>query len=68
MLGTVNLGAHYTDAMQFSASMVSSGATLTVTLGTPGSGTRNTIVLPTTMTWSSYGSSAVESGLPDVDF
>lgn len=68
-LGTINLGAQYASALQFTgSSMTSSGATLTVVLGTPGSGTRNTISLPTTMTWSSYGGSAIESGLPDVEF
>ena len=68
-LGTVDLGAQYADPLQFTASSMSaSGATLTVVLGTPGPGTRNTSSLPTTMTWSSYGGSAVESGLPDVEF
>jgi hypothetical protein len=68
-LGTVDLGAKYSNALQFTgSSMTASGATLTVVLGTPGPGTRNTISLPTTMTWSSYSGSVTESGLPDVEF
>jgi hypothetical protein len=68
-LGTVDLGAQYSTALQFTgSSMTASGATLTIVLGTPGPGTRTTISLPTTMTWSSYGGTAIESGLPDVEF
>jgi hypothetical protein len=68
-LGTVDLGGHYTGAVDFTGSTMSAtGATITVVLGTPGPGTRNTIALPTNMTWSSYGGSANESGLPDIDF
>jgi hypothetical protein len=67
-LGTINLGAKYCDALQFAGSMTSTGSTLTVTLGTPGAGTRSTVLVPTTMNWSSYGNTALESGLPDVEF
>ncbi len=68
-LGTVDLDAHYTGKIDFTSStMTASGDTITVVLGTAGAGTRNTISTPTTMTWTSYGGSAGESGVPDIDF
>jgi hypothetical protein len=68
-LGIVDLGAHYTGKIDFTGStMTATGDTITVVLGTAGGGTLNTISTPTTMTWTSYGGSADESGVPDVDF
>jgi hypothetical protein len=68
-LGSVDLGGNYANTVDFTGStMTASGNTITVVLGTPGSGNRHTVGSPTTMTWTCPTGTATESGAPDPEF
>jgi hypothetical protein len=67
-LGLVNLQANYANAMTFAATMTLSNDTITIVLGASSGGTLHTVGLPNTMTWTTPGGSASESGLSDIDF
>ncbi len=68
-LGSVDLAAHYTNAVDFTASTMIAGlSTVTIVFGTPGAGGVHTIAAPTTMVWTTPSGSASESGLADVEF
>jgi hypothetical protein len=68
-LGSVDLDGHYANTVDFTGStMAASGNTITVVLGTPGTGGVHTVSIPSTMTWTAPTGSASESGLPDFEF
>jgi hypothetical protein len=67
-LGLVNLQANYANAMTFAATMTLSDDTITIVLGASSGGTLHTVGLAKTMTWTTPGGSASESGLSDIDF
>ena len=68
-LGGVDLGGNYANTVDFAGSTMSAaGNTITVVLGTPGSGNRHTVSSPTSMSWTCPTGTAAESGAPDPEF
>jgi hypothetical protein len=67
-LGSVQLGGNYADNVAFTGStMIASGSWVVVVLGTPSKAVQD-VKKPSTMTWTTPGGTAVESGSSDVDF
>jgi hypothetical protein len=67
-LGSVQLGGNYADNVAFAGStMTASGSWVVVVLGTPSKAVQD-VKKATTMTWTTPGGSAVESGRSDIEF